>query len=372
MVNLRGLPSVSPLSHGVTLSINQPVFEAETIEGLEAYSADELSTLFRGARSLQGKVIGTSKGSVQFTYGGSYRDLLSLRSVIAVYALQNFAVPRPKALLGHQHFTRLIQMISEVLALQPRSYQTLHIEAAGSDSSVMTRLKSELAAAAGLTAASVHEKGDLTIRLRRAKGMDGWDALVRLSPRPLATRAWRVCNFEGALNAAVAHVMTHLSPTDDEVFVNLMCGSGSLLIERLISKTRPKSAIGCEIDANTLRCAVENLSAANCLNRASLIQTDATRLPLPPGFATHVVADLPFGQLVGSHQDNRTLYPAVLHEATRIASRDASFVLITHEIRLIEAALHDSAHWQIHKTLPITLSGLHPRIYWLRRTNIRL
>lgn len=351
------------------MSVHQPTFEAETIEGLETHSADELSTLFRGTRNLQGKVIGISKGSVQFAYGGNYHDLLSLRSVIAVYALQSFAVPRPKALLGHQHFTRLMQMISEVLALQPRSYQTLHIEAAGSDSSVMTRLKSELAAASSLTATTVHEKGDLTMRLRRAKGMDGWDALVRLSPRPLATRAWRVCNFEGALNAAVAHVMTHLfPPAADEVFVNLMCGSGSLLIERLNSKATPKSAIGCEIDANTLRCAAANLAAANCLNRASLIQADVTRLPLPPDFATHLVADLPFGQLVGSHQDNRTLYPAVLHEAARIARGGASFVLITHEIRLIEAALRDSPNWQIHKILPITLSGLHPRIYWLRQT----
>lgn len=352
--------------------VNQTTFEAETIEGLEAYSADELSALFKLRRNAQGMVGHISKGSVEFSYQGNWRDLLSLRSVIAVYSCQQFAVPRPKALMGHQHFTRLTQMINDALALYPREYQTLHIDAAGSDSSVMTRLKSELAAAARLTATPTHEKGDLMIRLRRSKAVDGWDALVRLSPRPLATRAWRVCNFEGALNAAVAHMMTHLSlPTHSDIFVNLMCGSGSLLIERLNSTAAPQNAIGCEIDADTLRCAIENLSAADCLNQVSLIQSDATQLPLPSDFATHLVADLPFGQLVGSHQDNRILYPAVLREAARIARIGASFVLITHEIRLIESVLRDSPYWLIHKTLPITLSGLHPRIYWLHRTNAR-
>lgn len=352
--------------------VNQTTFEAETIEGLEAYSADELSALFRLRRSKQNVIEHVSKGSITFSYEGNWRDLLTLRSVIAVYSRQQFAVPRPKALLGHQHFTRLTQMINAALTLYPHEYQTLHIDAAGSDSSVMTRLKSELATATGLMATPAHEKGDLMIRLRRAKAGDGWDALVRLSPRPLVTRAWRVCNFEGALNAAVAHVMTHLaSPTNEDVFVNLMCGSASLLVERLSSISTPKNVIGCEIDTDTLRCATENLSEADCLNQVCLIQSDVTQIPLPSDFATQLVADLPFGQLVGSHQDNRTLYPSVLREAARIARIGASFVLITHEIRLVEGILRESPYWLIHKTLPITLGGLHPRIYWLHRTNAR-
>ena len=38
-----------------------------------------------------------------------------------------------------------------------------------------------------------------------ARGGDGWETLVRTTPRPLATRYWRVCNYEAALNATVAH-----------------------------------------------------------------------------------------------------------------------------------------------------------------------
>src|SRR5438046_2091478 len=63
---------------------------------------------------------------------------------------------------------------------------------------------------------------------------EGWEALVRLTPRPLAARAWRVCNLPGALDATAAHAMARWSTrAPDERLVNLACGSGTLLVERL-------------------------------------------------------------------------------------------------------------------------------------------
>ena len=40
---------------------------------------------------------------------------------------------------------------------------------------------------------------------------EGWEALVRLTPRPLSARPWRVCNLPGALDATAAHAMARLS-----------------------------------------------------------------------------------------------------------------------------------------------------------------
>jgi len=97
--------------------------------------------------------------------------------------------------------------------------------------------------------------------------------------------------------------------------------------------------------------------------------SDVRAVPLATGFATHLVADLPFGQLVGSHRENQTLYPSLLREAARIAQTDAGFALITHEIRLIEALLRHDPRWRTEQVWPITLGGLHPRIYLLRRTS---
>lgn len=342
----------------------QLLYEAEVIPGLETVAAAELRDQRQGAL----RILHQRKGLIQFTFTGGAQPLLGLRSVSAIYALHTFAVPRPKALLGHQHFQVLLALLRDSLALHPPgTFSTLGIDAAGSDSSVMQRLRAELAAPFGLH--PVEDKGDLLLRLRRALHTDGWDALVRLTPRPLATRPWRVCNYEGALNATVAHAMLRLSqPTPDDRCLNLMCGSATLLIERT-ALSPLRWLVGCDLDPDALECARANLHAAQ-VSACTLLQADVRQLPLPTGYITHLYADLPFGQLVGSHQENMQLYPAVLREAARVAMPDAVFTLITHELRLIEDILRHQSAWQVVTTHQISLSGLHPRIYLLRKLSL--
>jgi tRNA (guanine6-N2)-methyltransferase len=330
------------------------LYEAEIAPGLEAIAAQEIT-------ASSADVNYTDIGIVQFTYNKPLQQLLSLKTVNAVYLLRTFSVPRPKALLGHQHFHAILALIN--IVQKNGGFQTLNIDAAGSDSSVMQRLKSELAAAANLE--TTNTRGDLLIRLRPSKTQNGWDVLIRLTPRPLATRDWRVANYEGALNASVAHAMISLTqPQPDDVFVNLCCGSGTLLIERMRSGTQ-QFAIGCDIAKEPLTYAKLNSTAAGI--QPILIQADARQLPLDSGSVNKLCVDLPFGQLVGTHTENTTLYPAVLLEAGRIATKDALFIVITHEIRLIENLLQQQKEWRTTQTLKVTLNGLHPRIYVLQR-----
>ncbi|PZS02444.1 MAG: hypothetical protein DLM69_04080, partial [Candidatus Chloroheliales bacterium] len=193
------------------------------------------------------------------------------------------------------------------------TFATLRLSAAGEESAVMSRLRDELAARFDLRPAS--DEGDLLLRLRPAAPLPtsprprrgegdniappnpllqgksaphpssqateqgkqrfastnsnlkpqtsalGWEVLTRISPRPLVTRAWRVSNMPGALNATVAYAMVKLTkPRPDDVFLNLACGSGSLLIERLAT-VRARLAIGCDIDRAALNHAAANLAA---------------------------------------------------------------------------------------------------------------
>lgn len=340
-------------------------YEAEVAPGLESIAVDELrAQTGRGSADIT-----SGPGFVAFQYRDNPANLIRLKTVNAVYERQFFPVQRPKALLGHQHFQRLIQMMQAVLRLHPPGiFQTLGIDAAGSESSVMLRLKSELASAVNLK--PTDERGDLLFRLRRARGRanmpdEGWEALLRLTPRPLATRPWRVRNYEGALNAAVAHAMIRLTePTAADVFVNLASGSATLLIERAAAGTATH-LIGVDHDPVAMDAACANLTAAQVT--PTLLQADITTLPLATGTVDKLCADLPFGQLTGSHDNNRTLYPALLAEAARIARPAARFVIITHELRLIESILHRSSDWETIQTLKITLNGLHPRIDVLRK-----
>jgi 23S rRNA G2445 N2-methylase RlmL len=245
------------------------------------------------------------------------------------------------------------------------AFKSIYISAAGSDSTVMTRIKTELAVALNLDVAQ--DEGDLLLRVRPTpKARDSWDVLIRLSSRPLATRDWRVCNMEGALNASVANAMTRLTnPTLQDTFLNIACGSGTIMIERL-NLMGARQVIGCDIRDEALSCAKANILASSHKNM-QLLMCDGMSLPLADNSMDALCADLPFGQLVGSHQENEWLYPAIFTEAARVARADAHFVVITHEVRLMEKVLATLDSWRIKQVQMVTLGGLHPRIFVLER-----
>jgi tRNA (guanine6-N2)-methyltransferase len=335
--------------------------EIEVAEGLELITRDEL---YKCVDERPIHRFAKNKGALQLDYSGDLAHLGKLQTAIAAYLVLHYDVPRPRALLGHEHFQRLMQTIDLVFDLHERSaFETFHISAAGSNSSIMSRLKHEIATYAGLTVDD--DGGDLLLRMRRAKS--GWEVLVRLSPRPLVTRDWRVCNMEGALNAAVASAMVSLtSPKATDIVLNLGCGSGTLMIERL-AHSKAQQVIGCDNDSTALDCARRNLDAAGYRSSADLIYGDIRWLQFDDNFANVLLADLPFGQLVGSHEENIELYPLALAEAARVAQLGATFVVITHEVRLMEQTLEASPHWQVGKIIMTSLRGLHPRIYLLRK-----
>ncbi len=334
--------------------------EVEVTEGLEHVTKDELLQRFG---KLVESVVSDRPGELHFTFSGSLGQLRSLQTTYAAYLVFDYDVPRPRGLLGDAHFRRLLQQIELVRSLNLNAYQSFSLAAAGSDSSVMNRIKSELATKTGLVLAA--DKGDLLIRIRPAR--TGWQTLVRLTLRPQVTRSWRVCNWEGALNAATAHAMIRMADTQvDDVFLNIGCGSGSLLIERL-SYGAARQVMGIDSDINALRCAQDNISAAG-ERSIQLLHGDMTSLPLPSACVDQVVGDLPFGQLSGSHTSNLELYPQVLSEAARVTRAKGQLTLITHEIRLMDRLLRESPLWTVEQSIQVNLRGLHPRIYVLRRT----
>jgi 23S rRNA G2445 N2-methylase RlmL len=173
--------------------------------------------------------------------------------------------------------------------------------------------------------------------------------------------------MEGALNGPVAHAMALLSqPDPGDVFVNLACGSGTLLIERL-SCGKVHHAVGCDFDPLALDCAHKNIRAGGYDRQIDLVLADIRQVPFADHFANVLCADLPFGYLVGRHAENLRLYPRVLEEAARIAQPSARFVVITHEVHLMDTILAQLRLWHLETIIPVSLRGLHPRIFLLRR-----
>jgi tRNA (guanine6-N2)-methyltransferase len=344
-------------------------FEIEVIPGLEEFAIQEIRQRFPRATEPERL---PREGRLGLRIAADLPRLNQLRSVVAVHAVEWFDLPRPKAMLGHQNFERLLELARRVVSTFPvGTFGTFHVSAAGADSPEFTRLKEELAGQLGL--ANNDREGDLLLTFRRPPPeQSGWEVLIRTSPRPLAARSWRVCDLPGALNASVAHVMVTLAnPRDDDVFINVCCGSGTLMIERL--KVGPaKAVIGYDIDPRALDCARENLKASGLADATQVVLHDARQLPLPSSSVDTIVADLPYAMLVGSGAENRVVYPEILKEAARVARPDASFVLITTQRKLMAELLENPARqWRCVRTIPIKIpfqSGfITPSIYLLGR-----
>lgn len=342
-------------------------YEAEVIPGLESIAIRELHALDRPAIQALRQ---TRPGFIRFGLAGGAEQLSALRSATALYRIHSFAIPRPKALLGHQHFTRLLGILEEGIQHWPRGGVSLGIGAAGSESAVMRRLKRQLADALGLALAE-DGKGDLYLRLLRPPDKKGWEVLVRTTAQPLSKRAWRAANAPGALNATVAYAMIPCSLSARPVTaVNLCSGTSTILIEHAL--LRPADVlIAIDYDDRMLGAAIRNAEASQTARRIHHLKADAGQTPLPAGSADCIYADLPFGHHIGSREANVRLYPAVLAEAARLARRGAPMTLLTHDIQLLRRCLAGSA-WKIKSETVITLSGLHPRLFVLARKSSRI
>lgn len=113
------------------------------------------------------------------------------------------------------------------------------------------------------------------------------------------------------------------------------CGSGTLLIEW--GKLRPESTLtGIDIAYNALEIAKENIRAANV--RAGLVHKDCTAF-VPRAPYDLILSNLPFGNRVGTHQDNERLYAQLCAMLPEWLASGGVAVLYTMEYTLLHRCL---------------------------------
>ena len=308
-------------------------------------------------------------------------QLAGLRTAVAAYAVISSPAPRPTGLTATE-VLREFRSVLDLLARQrPRvRFSALRLEAAGSDTPQMLRVAQELAAVAGLGVDP--EDGDLLVRVRRGSPSRsavtlrtdedtrvGWELLVRTTPRPLATRAWRTERYPGALNATIAAaVVDALDPTPQDRFADLMCGSGTLVIERM-ARGRCEAVRGWDLAPEAVAATQKHLRAARVRGSVQIATADVANLTLPDGEEpfTRIVANPPWGELLGSHATNDALHAQLLDALDRLGSPDLLAGILTHDIRRFEAALDADPRWHLLDAERYFAKGHHPRLFRLVR-----
>jgi tRNA (guanine6-N2)-methyltransferase len=335
------------------------------LPGLADVVTEELRNRLPGLESL-GPVPGRSD-SLAGTYLGDWRRLLQLSTVVAPYLVLTFPVPRPRSLTSSEYLPGILRAVERVQRVNREAMDTFRLDAAGADSAGYQQLATQLEQATGL--AQVAEGGDLLLRFRRSADHPGWDVLIRISARPLSARLWRTRSFPGAANATIASAMSMMtSPAPTDRVVNLMCGSGTLLIERLLLQPA-RVATAVDVDQDAVELCAENLDAADLNGRARLVKADiADEQWMGGGPYDVILADPPWGTLMGEHESNAALHSLLLERAHAAAAPGARMAVLTHEVRIMENCLRQAAEqWTQRDVVRVFQKGHHPRIYLLEK-----
>ncbi len=112
----------------------QNFIELEVAAGVEELALAELR---QSQRAGIGKAVLSMKpgsGVIQLAFNDDLKSLPALHTVNSVFLGLRYAIPRPKALLGDEHFRRLMGSINTVIAAADREqFQALYLSAAGRD-----------------------------------------------------------------------------------------------------------------------------------------------------------------------------------------------------------------------------------------------
>ena len=266
--------------------------------------------------------------------------MLGLRTVVAAYLVVPLDVRRPRSMLSPERVRALTDGIAVARrTARPSRFEALRLGVAGKDSPELVRLGEALTAATGLPRDD--DDGDLLVRLRRHG--DGWEGLVRLTPRPLATRLWRVAGHPAAVNATIAAAIVEASePTPADTIVDLTCGTGTIVLERL-ARGPAARIVAVDQDADVLDRFRANQRAARFKGRGRAGHDDLRNLPASGDRFDTLWSNLPWGEQSGSHEDNDVLYPDVLRTAGRSRPPTARFLVLTQDLRRFERALDAAA-----------------------------
>jgi 23S rRNA G2445 N2-methylase RlmL len=183
---------------------------------------------------------------------------------------------------------------------------------------------------------------------------------IRLSDERMRVREYKVAHRAASLRPSIAAAMAWLSePRDNDVVLDPMCGAATILIERA-HLGRYATLLGGDVDPAAIDDARTNVGPR--YKPIELRKWDAVALPLEASSIDAIVTNLPWGARVGSHRENRHLYPRLLAEFKRLLRKTGRMVLLTSETRLMREMISRGVI-RPGKILNVTILGAPAAIY---------
>lgn len=189
---------------------------------------------------------------------------------------------------------------------------------------------------------------------------------IRLTGAGMRHRDYQDIHLPAALRPSLAAAMAWLtSPQADDVFLDPMCGTGTLLIERALLG-RHRLLLGGDIEWEAIAASRINIGRKH--KPRQLFQWHAGRLPLEAATVNKVACNLPFGRKVQVPGGLAPFYQRAVAEMARVLVSGGVAVLLTSEQRLLTEALA-ACPLAVERLYPVDVLGQHAQINVLRRAH---
>jgi tRNA (guanine6-N2)-methyltransferase len=356
------------------------LYYAHTMPGLEEVAWTEIRDRLEGASFEGTQALRDKNGFAFFRYTGQPADLLKLRTTEDVF----FLVARiPKVAWGREGLSQIYQLVVQDRFLDAglRLHGQVVRRAGGRGGTfrVISRMAGgrqpyrRIDFQRAVEGALKKRLGGRWRAVEEGEDVEIWANLIgldfvcglRLSDAHMRHRDYKQAHIAASLRPSVAAAMVWLTqPQPGDVFLDPLCGAGTLLVERGTIE-RHALLLGGDIDAEALQAAAQNIGPRH--KPRQLLRWDAGRLPLASASVDKIATNLPFGKQVGSPQENRRLYRAVFSEIDRLLRPQGRAVVLSSETELIKDTLRQVNGLQIVRGYSVTILGQRARIYIVER-----
>lgn len=355
------------------------LYLAHTQPGFEAIAADEVERSLDGARLRGTRAVADKNGMLLFEYPGDPRDLLALRTIedlFVVVATLPDPPPTREALKLLESAIARAPGLESALALARqlapgrggKGKLRFRVIARQVGQAAYRRVDAQRAVERGVALRAEHRW-----QLVEDGGIELWltllprEAIValRLSDEHMRHREYKLEHLPASLRPTAAAALAWLTrPAPGDVFLDPMCGAGTLLIERA-QMGRYALLLGGDARPEALSVARANVGPR--YKPIELREWDARALPLDAGAVSAAAVNLPFGKQLGSAEGNRQLYPAFLREAVRVLRAGARLVALTSDRRTFEDAARRTSGLVRREVFSVLVLGQPAGVYVLER-----
>jgi 23S rRNA G2445 N2-methylase RlmL len=199
------------------------------------------------------------------------------------------------------------------------------------------------------------ESVQVRLQIIRSSGFVG----IQLPCGSLNKRAYRVATLPGSLDPTIAYCLARLTqPIAGDIFLDPMCGAGTVAIERRLSWPCRRALCG-DIACEAVQCAAKNAEAADLPLKPHV--WDARELPLADWSVNKIAVNLPYGKDVPLEAPEQ-FFPALVSEWRRIMQPGGTLVALTNDADTFTQAALCHRDFRLRQRLSFRLRGFRSAI----------